>query len=252
MWHGPEAPVAPTSFKTAMSWVLSVPTTLAGVGLPVADVGHGDARGAVDDVVVGEDVTGGVEDHAGAGRLATGEAEPGGDVDDAGVHLRRDGAGLRPRPTGQGDEGRAVTESGSGCLAAHRHPEQRRRWRRGRPTAMMWSGRFRTGWMGRHPDGRPAPLPRGPLARRRPTVAAAPAAPTPGLPAQRCRAAARVGPWERRSDPGVGLRMLRRGLHPGRSSRSTPLLAGLGAAVALPCLRPSRQLLPVSPLSAPA
>ena len=53
------------------------------VGLAVADVGHADAGGAVDDVVVGEDLAVGGQHDAGAGRLLVLVADVGVDVDEA-------------------------------------------------------------------------------------------------------------------------------------------------------------------------
>ena len=61
----------------------SVPTTVAVYDRAGADDGHGDLGGAVDHVVVGEDLTVRGEHDAGAGGLALAVVDHGGDVDDA-------------------------------------------------------------------------------------------------------------------------------------------------------------------------
>ena len=67
------------------------------VRLAVAHVGHADAGGPVDHVVVGQDHAVGGEDHAGSGCLLVLVAEVGVDVHQAGVNLGGDGGDVRRR-----------------------------------------------------------------------------------------------------------------------------------------------------------
>ena len=90
---------------------LVVPDDLRRVGVAVPDVGDPDRGGALDDVVVGEDLARRRQHQPGAGRLGLLQAEVGDDVHQAGVGLGGDLRGGQYRGPGRGRRGQHGEEA---------------------------------------------------------------------------------------------------------------------------------------------
>ena len=191
------------------------------VGLAVADVGHADAGGAVDHVVVGEDLAVGGEHHAGAGRLLALVAEVGVDVDQARVDLGGDGGDVR-RGTGTPLDELPTRSPPTSPIRTGRTTIRRRTASRCRPSCRSCHRRAPRRWS------------TCPTSRARARARHRPAAPRrrrrrPGRPAARRWSAWPPGPagvpgsrTRRSASPagaGAGCRRPRRGRCPGRAHR---------------------------------